>query len=255
MSAHASSKSTVQHKSGFDRWKDTIDTALTDRRWHEYDCDIQQVVDEFNRYLADTAGFRALDWRIVKAMIWTETGGPKNPAWRSNPMQIGNPGDPGLRALLFGDEGGDLVLPPEMKKRLIGTNIRGNPAMNMRAGVGYLLMRLAHYRIGTVQDPSDSNVYTLEVRRGDSYATLARANGTTVDTLKRLNHGAAPLGPGQTLRYQKASVGKKIASWDLPTSQRIAIRYNVGDKEYSTKLDYCLTVIRKSISESVACAA
>lgn len=255
MSAHAGSKSTAQHKSGFDRWKDTIDTALTDRRWHEYDCDIQQVVNEFNRHLAGTAGFHSLDWRIIKAMIWTETGGPTNPAWLSNPMQIGNPGDPGLRALLFGNEGGDLVLPPDVRKRLIGTTIRGNPVMNMRAGVGYLLMRLAHYRIGTVQDPADCNVYTLEVRRGDTYATLARANGTTVDTLKNLNRGAAPLGQGQTLRYQKASTGKMIASWDLPTSQRIAIRYNVGDAEYAAKLDYCMSVIRKSLSESAACAA
>ncbi len=255
MPAHAASKTTTQQKTGFDRWKDTIDTALTDRRWHEYDCDIQQVVDEFNRHLAGTAGFRALDWRIVKAMIWTETGGPTNPAWRSNPMQIGNPGDPGLRALLFGSEGGDLVLPPEIKKRLIGTTIRGNPVMNMRAGVGYLLMRLAHYRIGTVHDQSDSNIYTLEVRRGDSYATLARAHGTTVDTLKSLNRSAAPLGPGQILRYQKASVGKVISSWDLPTSQRIAIRYNVGDKEYFKKLDYCLAVGGKTIAGSAACAA
>lgn len=255
MSAHAGSKSTAQHKSGFDRWKDTINAALTDRRWHEYDCNIQQVVNEFNRHLGGTAGFHALDWRIIKAMIWTETGGPTNPAWRSNPMQIGNPGDPGLRALLFGNEGGDLVLPPDIKKRLIGTTIRGNPAMNMRAGVGYLLMRLAHYRIGTIQDPADSNVYTLEVRRGDNYATLARTHGTTVDTLKNLNRGAQPLGQGQTLRYQKASTGKMIASWDMPTTQRIAIRYNVGDAAYAAKLDYCMSVIRKSRSESTACSA
>jgi hypothetical protein len=255
VSVTTKNKQARQAKSGFDRWKDTIDTAFSDPRWHEYDCDIQQVVAEFNRHLAGVTDFRSLDWRIIKAVIWTETAGPEHAAWRSNPMQIGNPGDPGLRALLFGDEGGDLVLPPDTKKRLIGANIRGNPAMNMRAGTGYLLMRLAHYRIGTVLDPVDTGVYTLVARRGDSYATLARTNGTTIDTLKRLNQGAAPLGAGQILRYQKASVRKIICGWDIPTSQRIAIRYNVGDGEYARKLDYCLAVIRKCISEGVACAA
>lgn len=248
-------KPVVPAKSGFEHWKDTIDTALTDRRWHEYDCDIQQVVDEFNRHLAGEAGFHPFDWRIIKAMIWTESGGPKNPAWRNNPMQIGKTGDPGLRALLFGDEGGDLILPSDMKKRLIGTNIQGSPTMNMRAGTGYLLMRLAHYRIGTVPDLSDPGLYTLVVRKGDSYASLARAHRTTVDTLKRLNRDIAPLDAGQTLQYQKASVRKVISGWDLPTPQRIAIRYNVGDAEYSRKLEYCLSVIRKCISEGITCVA
>jgi hypothetical protein len=257
MSAHATSKSksSGQQKSGYERWRDTIDTALTDRRWHEYDCDIRRVVDEFNRHLAGVADFRALDWRIIKAIIWTETGGPNRSAWASNPMQLGKTGDPGLRALLFCNEGGDLVLPPGMKKRLIGTSIDGNPVMNMRAGTGYLLMRLARYRIGTVPDSSDPGIYTVVVRKGDSYSTLARANRTTVDTLKRLNRNAASLGVGQTLRYQKASVAKIIDGWELPTCQRIAIRYNVGDSEYSRKLDYCLVVIRKCVSQEAACVA
>jgi hypothetical protein len=84
----------------------TIDTALQDARWHEYDCNIVSIINEFNRHLASTPQYRPLDWRIVKAMIWTETGGPTDASWRSRPMQIGHPSDPGLQALLGGKEGG-----------------------------------------------------------------------------------------------------------------------------------------------------
>ncbi|WP_130301103.1 MULTISPECIES: hypothetical protein [unclassified Duganella] len=76
-------------------------------------------------------------------MIWTESGGPDHRAWKRNPMQSGNPGDPGLRALLSGDEGGDLIPPPELAKALTESSVRSTPQMNIRAGTAYLLMRLA----------------------------------------------------------------------------------------------------------------
>lgn len=248
---HASAK----RQSGIERWQATIDTALMDRRWHEYDCNMQRIVEEFNRHLAGTAGYHSLDWRIIKAMVWTETGGPENRAWRSNPMQIGNPGDPGLKALLGGDEGGDLVLPPEMKSRLAVGSTRGNPTNNIAAGVGYLLMRLAHFQSGTMLDSSDQSEHVVVVRQGDTYSKLAHAHGTTVDTFKRLNPGSGMLSPGKVLKFQKASLGKIIAGWDLPTTTRIAMRYNVGDPSYAKKLDYCLAMIKRRISESSACAA
>ncbi|MFH5252883.1 peptidoglycan-binding protein, partial [Burkholderia semiarida] len=71
-------------------------------------------------------------------MIWTETGGPTKTAWRLNPMQIGNPGDPGLAALLSGKEGGELVMPPELQRVLTVLSAASSPQMNIRAGVAYL---------------------------------------------------------------------------------------------------------------------
>ncbi|HEX8886193.1 MAG TPA: hypothetical protein VF797_17035 [Noviherbaspirillum sp.] len=91
---------------------------MSDRRWHAYDCDIQAAVSRFNRHLTGTPNYFSLDWRLVKAMVWTESGGPSNRAWTTRPIQIGNPGDPGLRALFSDKEGGSLILPPDLKDRL-----------------------------------------------------------------------------------------------------------------------------------------
>lgn len=68
--------------SGYERWQRTIDTSLKDSRWHEYDCDIQRIVSLFNRHLAG-GSYKPLDWRLIKAMLWTESGGPNRPAWKS----------------------------------------------------------------------------------------------------------------------------------------------------------------------------
>ncbi|WP_307174377.1 hypothetical protein [Duganella sp. CF517] len=98
-------------RSSYELWQDTIDASLKDRRWHSHDCDLQRIVAELNRHLSGKGGYFPLDWRIVKAMVWTESGGPNNPAWHNNPMQIGNSGDPGLAALLSGKEGGKSSTP------------------------------------------------------------------------------------------------------------------------------------------------
>ncbi|PHV04457.1 peptidoglycan-binding protein [Janthinobacterium sp. BJB412] len=255
MSTPPKSKPAPKPKSAFELWQDTIDDALKNDRWNEYDCDIQRVVGEFNRHLSGQGGFHPLDWRMIKAIIWTESGGPNNRAWQHNPMQIGNPGDPGLRALLSDNEGGELILPPDMRKTLSIDTIKGKPLLNIRAGTAYLLMRLARFRTGTVLDPSDTSEHSVVVRSGDTYTKLAHANGTTIDTLKRLNRGISSLAPGMTLKYQKASVRKIISGWDMVTTSRIALRYNVGDPAYAKKLDYCLSLIKKRVTEAAVCAA
>lgn len=235
-------------------WQATIDRSLKDERWHEYDCDIQQVIREFNRHLSGQGGYQSLDWRLIKAMIWTESGGPDNRAWKRNPMQIGNPGDPGLRALLSGNEGGELILPPQIARQLTETNARSSAVMNIRAGAGYLLMRLARFRSATLADDNDTAEHTLEAKPGDTLFKLARTHGTTPDILKGLNPGKTNLSPGMTLKYKKACVRKIIAGWDPVTTARIATRYNVGDAAYAAKLNYCLGVMAKA-SRSLPCAA
>jgi hypothetical protein len=101
----------AQRKSSIDQWRDGLDKATGNRKWDAYDCEIRAIVAEYNSHLQPTPGYRPLDWRLIKAMIWTETGAG-SPEWKIKPMQIGVPGDPGMNSLLSGNEGADLILPP-----------------------------------------------------------------------------------------------------------------------------------------------
>ena len=83
--------SAAEQRDSFERWKDGIDRADSD--WDEYDAYIKRVAGDFNRHLMSTPMFRSLDWRLVKAMLWVETGGD-HPAWKTNPYQIGVGFDP-----------------------------------------------------------------------------------------------------------------------------------------------------------------
>lgn len=253
MSIHQKAAAIQRTRSKFELWQETIDLSLKDSRWNSYDCDIKRVVGEYNQHLLNQEHYRPLDWRLIKAMIWTESGGPNNRAWKRNPMQIGNPGDPGLRALLSKDEGGALILPPSIAKVLSESSALSSPLMNIRAGTGYLLMRLARFDIADVVDDT-AVVSVVEVRRGDTYSKIAHDNGSTVSTLKMLNRGILALSPGMSIKCQKASMRKVIVGWEPITTAHIASRYNVGDPAYARKLNYCLSAM-KMVPEGAACAA
>lgn len=62
-------------KTGFEKWQDGLSNAVGDVKWNAYDCEIQMAVNEFNQHLADTPNYMPLDWQLIKAMVWTETGG------------------------------------------------------------------------------------------------------------------------------------------------------------------------------------
>lgn len=100
----------------------------------------------------------------------------------------------------------------------------------------------------------DHKVYAAVVKPGDTLYKVARANGSTVDTLKKLNPGAFFLKPGQTLKYHKAALQKIIVGWNLVTTSTVAARYNVGDPAYAKKLNYCLSTMRKSAVNGDGCA-
>jgi hypothetical protein len=127
--------------------------------------------------LSSVAGYRLLDWQLIKAMLWTETGAA-HAEWNSRPMQIGVPGDPGLTSFLSGQEGGDLILPPNWKGKLTTGSVRTISTHNIRAGVGYLLMRMANFEHKSVP-ASDTNTYDVTVKAGDSLEKIAKAQGST----------------------------------------------------------------------------
>jgi LysM repeat protein len=233
-------------KSAFDKWKESVDRSKTDAQWNEYDADIKTAVGEFNVHLGKTTGYVALDWHLIKAMVWTESG-PYAPEWKTRPMQIGNAGDPGLAALLGGKEGGELIMPPALTISLT-TATASTPGMNIRAGIGYLLMRSTNYAFQDTPDVADTKFYEYTVKPGDSLDKIAKNQGTTAGLLKKSNPTAGNLiKPGQKLRYQKGAVKKVISGWKAINTATIASRYNttLGDPNYSKKLDYCLSIMDK----------
>ncbi|MCY1227709.1 hypothetical protein D9M72_399950 [compost metagenome] len=230
-------------KSGFDKWKEGVDRAPGDARWNIWDREIQSAVSDFNQHLATTPGYRPLDWRTIKAVIWVESGAG-NPQWHIKPMQIGVVGDPGMDSLLHGNEGGSLILPTLWKDRLTTLSVRTVPAHNIRAGIGYLLMRMAHYEHRSVPHPGAS-VFEVVVKPGDSLDKIAKAHGSTVESMRRLNPTADILRPGQTLKCQRASVQRVITGWRPLSAELISLRYNAeGDDVYLRKLDITLGLIR-----------
>jgi hypothetical protein len=228
---------------GFEGWKAGIDRA--DGEWDHYDSVVMRVVGEYNVQLRDTPGFFPVDWRLVKAMLWTESGANVD-AWRTKPLQIGVGPDPGLRALLLGQEGGDLILPPCVV--LTTSNVLTNPHANIRAGVGYMLIRMANYGFATM--PDDSSVFSVSAGPGDSFSALARKHRSTVDTLQKLNPGIRSIRAGQILKCQRASVRKTIVGWKTFDVNTVARRYNgngqpTGDSFYARKLEYAMIAIKK----------
>jgi LysM repeat protein len=228
----------------YEKWQDTIKPAKTDKRWSEYDSEITTALSEFATHLAGiSTTYGAPKASLIKAMIWTESGGPDAAAWKTRPMQIGNSGDPGFSALTGGKEGGELILPAALKTKLNATSVN-TPAMNIRAGIGYLVMRAASYETVSVLDKKDVKKYEYTVKSGDRLEKIAKEQGTTVAALKQFTPNLSDaIKVGQKVYFQKASMQKVIKSWKTIDVNFAATKYNVGDPRYADKLNYCLTFI------------
>lgn len=236
-------KAPSPQKTPYEKWQDTVRAGKTGPRWAMHDGIIEATVNEFNARLTKAStSYRALDKRLIKAIVWVESGGPNNAAWSTRPMQIGNPGDPGLAALLGGKEGGDLILTAE-QRRALAAGV-GNPAANILAGTAYLLMRAASFAHKSVASATDAKVYEVTVKAGDNLEKIAKANGTTVDMLQGSNPAAkAMIKPGQLLKFRKASVLQLITGWQTVNTAFAASKYNTGDANYQTKLEFCLSLM------------
>ncbi len=119
------------------------------------------------------------------------------------------------------------------------------PAYNIRAAIGYLLMRLANFSMQSVPDP-DRRTYEISVKTGDSLDKIARQQGSTIDTLRALNPGIGTLRPGQVLKYRKAAIRKVIIGWQPMTTAHVGRLYNTKAPDtYAKKLDYALATIQQ----------
>ncbi len=210
---------------------------LVDSRWSEYDAAIKQEVDGYNKRLKTVAGFQELDWRWVKAMVWTEViAGPDDAAWSSRPMQIGNPGDKGLEVVQKGLDHSDLVVSAEVRTA-VKSDATG--ALNIRAGVAYLYHRAAfpHYKYSEIIDSSQIETYQLAA--GETLSGVASKVGTTVDELMRQSGldaaKASKLQIGATLKYRKAHKIWQITGWDA-WKDAIKAYNSPGDPKYVEKV-------------------
>jgi hypothetical protein len=231
-------------KTGYEKWQDGINKAPGDANWNYWDCEIQRIVTAYNQHLSGKAGYAALDWKLIKAMVWVETGGNSS-EWKFRPVQIGVAGDPGMTSFLSGKEGGELILPPEWQKTLTTNSVRTSAASNLQAGVGYLLMRMANFEHRSIPG-ANANIYEVTIKSGDSLDKIAKAQGSTLETMKRLNPTVTILRPGKTVKCQKATVRRVISGWRSISTASIAQRYNGGgDPNYGKKLDYALSLIKQ----------
>ena len=224
-------------------WKRTVDDGLTNPKWDEFDKVIKAEVDAYNKKFAASPDYKKLDWKLFKAMVWVESGGPTTQAWKARVMQIGNPKDAGFEVLKGGKDGSDLIMSEQLKKDVID-NIN-KPSVNVRAGIAYMVTRLAKSNFQSVLDPTVKKTFNYTVVAGDSLEKIAKKVGSTTEELKKLNPTVKVLLPKRTILYKKAKIKRVITGWLKFDSHTIADRYNVGDQNYSAKLDYVMSLFEK----------
>lgn len=225
-----------------EKWKDTVKQGINDSNWDKYDSVMKGEVSAYA--VKFTALANKVNWLFIKAMLWSESGGPSNKAWKTRPLQIGNTGDPAYAVLKSGAEGSDLIMSDALKSAIAKGSI-DNPDINIKAGIAYLYTRMAVTNVVSVRDLKDTKEYEYQVVSGDSLEKISKTVGTTVFELKRLNPKASGvLKIGQKLKYVKAQMQRTIIRWRDFTADTIADRYNGGgDANYSAKLTYLIDEI------------
>jgi hypothetical protein len=251
----------VQGDPRWEGWKRTMDEGLTKKEWDEYDVLIKREVDSYNNRFRGTPGYRDVDWLIFKAMLWAESGGPKNPAWKSKALQIGNTGDPGYQTMKYGaiayknpsapekqkSEGSELIMSAELAQDILTKPII-DPNFNIRLGIGYVFTKMATIKFQQIVDANDANIYKHKVADRETADSIAKKVGTTLEMLRVMNPdiNIARIQPGKTvLQYRKAKIDRALVSWAQFTTANLQILYNGnGDKKYAKKLDYVLELFK-----------
>ncbi|MBB5066697.1 LysM domain-containing protein [Granulicella mallensis] len=230
-------------------WLRGIPHTPLDPDWSVYDNDIAVITRTYNEYLAKQQGFVPLDPLLVKAMCWTETGA-NVPEWRTRPMQIGNAGDAGLAELLKTKPLNRLLLPPAFYKggalQLTSANVRTIPAFNIRAGIGYLLLRACRLN-GPWLPVDNGQTFSDKVRKGDSLDRIAARDHTTVDELRNANPKLNPsaLKLGAELSFRHMTEYFFLGFVGRVDEARAAATYNNNDVDgYTKKLLYCMWVFQ-----------
>jgi Zn-dependent peptidase ImmA (M78 family) len=244
--------------SPLDEWKAGREKAIGNHDWYIYDNTIRKLVSEINQHLSMSKNieqYKPLDWKLIKAMIWTETGAT-SPAWKTRTMQIGNIRDKGILEVTVPARPRkyNIIVPKDWDKYLKNKSdmIKSNPEYNIRAGIALLMIKMSETeKDKTVYD--DEKEYIYEVVKGDlGYSSIAKKIGTTQGVLTTLN-GIKAIHPGDKLKYKKSHLEQYIPGWKLLTPQNIQIQYNgdpkratasePGDINYADKVEYVYGLI------------
>ncbi len=221
--------------------------SLEDARWNDYDETIKAEVAFYNQKFNRTSGFVPLDWRVVKAMVWTEVlAGPKGNSeqWQNFPMQIGRfSADLGYSAVKSGGENSDLIASNELRQQ-ISADVTGKN--NVKAGIAYLYSIAIRNKVVRREaiDYSRIEIYTVQKTDRDGLAGIAGRLGTTVENVVKNSAlvNPAKLDVGQTLKYQKAHVERLIEGWNDWTET--VNKYNGGgDPIYLEKFNRAYQII------------
>ncbi|HEY1744769.1 MAG TPA: hypothetical protein VGG18_16490 [Granulicella sp.] len=246
-----------------DAWTRGIPTDPADPKnaaWNQYDATIRDAVRTYDRHLQGQGGYFpnvTLNWLLVKAMCWTETG-PGSQEWATKPAQIGvikgNVTDPGLADLLSGKPKSQLILPPEYAPggplQITLANTRQIPEFNVRAGIGYLLLKAAITSKLSVLPPEVPFSHYTAVAR-DNFSVIGGKVHTTVDELLRDNPNPGkpsqprPIFPGNDVLYKPAA--EHITGWKTIDAAFAASSYNIKNVAlYTTRIAYCLSILQRS---------
>jgi hypothetical protein len=221
--------------------------SLSDSRWNEYDETIKNEVANYNRKFSATNGFVALDWRIVKAMVWTEIlAGPNGNSmqWQKFPLQIGRfSADLGYSTVKSGGENSDLITSNEFRQQ-ISSDVTGKN--NIRAGIAYLYTIAVRNKISWSEIIDDSRIENYTVQKTDSTGLSGIANklGTTVENIIKNSGLANPakLDVGQILKYQKAHKERFISGWN-DWVETVKNYNGGGDPSYLEKFNRAYQII------------
>ncbi|MFG6447421.1 LysM peptidoglycan-binding domain-containing protein [Roseateles sp. BYS180W] len=222
-------------------WREGVALALdSPGEWMAYDGTIKKLVQLVNERLGGSSKLPKLDWHLIRAMLWTETGA-KHPQWRTKPMQIGVVGDAGMGVVLAGAENVGLVADAELRANLSAETVRHQPEANIRAGLIYLLNRMCEAKSF---EEADGAVSEHQVQKGETFDRIGKQVGCSAQWLLKLNGQNARLAVGQVVKVQATRRGRRITAWKAFTPENLQDRYNGnGDERYAKKLRYCLGVM------------
>lgn len=231
-------------------FKDTMTAAVADPAAADYDTALKAEIDAYVARFKGTPDFPdPLDWRLFKAQLLIESGGPQGKVWKGRVMQIGNQGDPGLSVVkaaaegrIADAEGADLVLSADLKSAMKDPKqSTDQPVLNLRIGLCYLFARMIkNIRDEDIIDTSRPPE-TYKVLKGDSWWKIARHFRIKVKDLQDLNSSAVTRGlfPGMELHVRWGKHVRELTGWRTFDYATIADRYNGGgDADYADKLEF-----------------
>ncbi len=226
------------------QWLAGRTAAVGNPKWDSHDNTINTTVSAYKSHLQSLGNAPQFDARVIKAMLWVESGA-NDPAWNTKPMQIGVPGDPGLRDFFDPARPGTSLIPPTMKAGLNALSAVTSPTANIQAGTGYLLMRIGTFAMTNFNKPGGVRKMVM-VKAGDTIERLAKLHQSTTLSILGSNPTvtANSLRIGQGIIIAQAELRWTPTSWRAFTADTIAQNYNGGgDKNYSVKLAHCMKLL------------